>query len=576
MRGSGRAWRGPVLLALFAVLVSFLGLGSLPLLDPDEARYSAASRDMILRGDYVIPWFNGAMRLKKPPLFYWLQAGSFQVFGEREFAARLPSALGCLLLVALTVVFAWRAAPGGPGPGSEAVRRRTALRAGAILVTMPLVFACAHLAIIDMTLAVCIAATLFLYFEVDRGAIAGRTGSILIGVVQGLAWLAKGPVGTLAPLSAIVLYHLVRREPRRLLRARGPLLAAGVAAAIGLPWLLLAFQRVGMDTFLQVAFRETMERADSGLEHPQPFFFYLVTLPLVSFPWSVFFVPAFLTGGWSLLGAWRARRAAVEDERPEQGDAAFDRFLWCWVAGMVIFFSCIAGKLATYMLPVLPAVALLTARGWERWSTSVDPGAGDGWWARAARREWLAAVALLPVLVGLTFLVAWWDREHARAFWNHSTPFVALAIFLVAGVLLLSGGRRRGLVAPVVAAATAGFYAAVLATGAVELAEIKSLRSLTRELRLAERPDVQLAVYRDFHPSLAFYARRPFTQADDKPQLQEFLSRPGPAIVIMDDDRWNSLSPRWQVFLRQVGEQDRQRAFEKTEAATPEALAAVR
>src|SRR6185503_10080140 len=102
-----------------------------------------ASRDMILRGDYVIPWFNGEMRLKKPPLFYWLQAGSFRVFGESEFAARLPSALGCLLLVALAVAFAWRAAPGTP-----ATRRRTALRAGAILVTMPLVFACSHLAII--------------------------------------------------------------------------------------------------------------------------------------------------------------------------------------------------------------------------------------------------------------------------------------------------------------------------------------------------------------------------------------------------------------------------------------------
>src|SRR5262249_1966944 len=70
-----------------------LGTWSLPLIDRDEPRFAEASREMIERDDYVVPYFNNQLRLDKPPLTYWAQVASYHIFGENDFAARFPSAI---------------------------------------------------------------------------------------------------------------------------------------------------------------------------------------------------------------------------------------------------------------------------------------------------------------------------------------------------------------------------------------------------------------------------------------------------------------------------------------------------
>src|SRR5437660_1933923 len=88
---------------LFAgcVLFHIVGTWSLPLIDRDEPRFAEASREMIERADYVVPYFNNQLRLVKPPLAYWAQAVSYRVFGENDFAARLPSVVAAALTVLL-------------------------------------------------------------------------------------------------------------------------------------------------------------------------------------------------------------------------------------------------------------------------------------------------------------------------------------------------------------------------------------------------------------------------------------------------------------------------------------------
>src|SRR5437762_6865797 len=87
------------------VLFHIAGTWSLPLIDRDEPRFAEASREMIQRGDYIVPYFNGQLRLDKPPLAYWAQVVSFKIFGENDFAARFPSAIAAAL-VALSI-FGW-------------------------------------------------------------------------------------------------------------------------------------------------------------------------------------------------------------------------------------------------------------------------------------------------------------------------------------------------------------------------------------------------------------------------------------------------------------------------------------
>src|SRR5512138_226349 len=80
----------------------FQFLGRIPLIDPDEGRYAEIPREMLERGDFITPYLNYVKYFEKPPLHYWLNAISFGIFGENEFAARFPGALMGLLTVLLT------------------------------------------------------------------------------------------------------------------------------------------------------------------------------------------------------------------------------------------------------------------------------------------------------------------------------------------------------------------------------------------------------------------------------------------------------------------------------------------
>src|SRR5215469_1714596 len=93
------------------VLFHIIGTRSLPLIDRDEPRFAEASREMIQRGDYVVPYFNNQLRLDKPPLTYWAQILSYRIFGENDFAARFPSAIAAAL-TALLILF-WGRRIGG-------------------------------------------------------------------------------------------------------------------------------------------------------------------------------------------------------------------------------------------------------------------------------------------------------------------------------------------------------------------------------------------------------------------------------------------------------------------------------
>src|SRR5438045_8325593 len=100
----------------FAVLVFHVaGTWSIPLIDRDEPRFAEASREMIERGDYIVPRFNNQLRLDKPPLAYWAQIASYRIFGESDFAARFPSAIAAALID--LSIFAWGSRLGGEGVG---------------------------------------------------------------------------------------------------------------------------------------------------------------------------------------------------------------------------------------------------------------------------------------------------------------------------------------------------------------------------------------------------------------------------------------------------------------------------
>ncbi len=331
MAPTSRVW---LWLIAVAALLSF-DLGGIALLDPDEARYAAASREMIEGGDLIIPRFNGEPRLNKPPLIHWLQAASFGALGVTESAARLPSLAAALATLALAARWARsRIRPSAAGPAVAAL-------AGCLLF-----FSCARLAIIDMTLTFWITAALLAWHEAAR-ARSPRARRVLAWAAAlscGLAVLAKGPVGVLLPASVIGATAVLVRVPR-MVSWRGATTAAAGIALVTTPWLSCLVSRIGVHGVIDLLVRETYDRAVWGLDHPRPIYYFLLAGWVTLLPWS-------LAAPWLLYRSWKEFRA---------GDDAAG-FLIGWFTVVLVFFSLPAGKNDAYILPAAVPLALIVAR----------------------------------------------------------------------------------------------------------------------------------------------------------------------------------------------------------------------
>ncbi len=318
-----------LLLALTAALLLFR-LGRVPLIGPDEPRYARVAVEMHRAGAYLVPTLQGQPWLEKPPLYYWLAGLAFSLFGETETAARLPSVLAAVLLVASVVFF-----------GVRLYGEETGLHAGLVAATMPLVFAYGRAAAMDMLLAATVTCTvgltaLRLLGLAGRGAVPAAWGFMALAV------LAKGPLGLLLPGLIVGGYVAATRQWRL---AREALSPAGIALflLIAGPWYLLMWRHEGpafVDVFL---LNHNVQRFASTIHrHPGPIFYYVPVLLAGVFPWT----------GLTLAG--------LGTLRPRLSPA--DLFLALWIALPFLFFSIAGSKLPGYILPCLPPLALLTGR----------------------------------------------------------------------------------------------------------------------------------------------------------------------------------------------------------------------
>ncbi|MCP4653953.1 MAG: glycosyltransferase family 39 protein, partial [bacterium] len=324
----------------------------------------------IADGHWLVPHVNGEVTTDKPPLFFWLIALFSLPFGSvSSLTARLPSLLAAVGSVALTIRLGRRMA----GP-------RTAVVAGALLATTYMFWDKARSAQIDALLCFLILAAVSAFEAFRRGDADGRRAGLLFWTAAGLAVLAKGPVGLLLPLGIALVTLACDRELGRW-RSFAPL--AGPLAFVAVTGLWIAAVTLWAEDYsVWAALREHfVDRAVHGMHHRQPVWYYLKVLPYALLPWS------FLLPG-ALVLAWRRRR---RDE---------DRFLMVFALFVILFFTLPTEKRDLYILPALPAIALLMARlvaavtGWQ-------PAEGD---SEPIGRRWVTVsqggVAALLILAG--------------------------------------------------------------------------------------------------------------------------------------------------------------------------------
>jgi 4-amino-4-deoxy-L-arabinose transferase-like glycosyltransferase len=322
-----------VLLALVLALLAFR-LGAVPLLGPDEPRYTRVAVEMHRAGEWVTPTLQGEPWLEKTPLFYWLAGGAFTVLGETEAAARVPSVLATLLLVGATALF-----------GARLYGSAAGLHAGFVAGTSLLPFAYGRAASMDMLLAATVTVAIGLAGLRLLG-LGGRVAVVVAAAAAGLATLAKGPLGLLLPALVLGGYIALTRDWRRLreLLAPPPIAAFLIVAA---PWyvaILLDQGRRFLDVFI---LDHNVGRFTSTVHnHPGPLWYYLPVLLAGLFPWSGLSVPALF--------------------RIEPRESRRDLFVLLWLALPLVFFSLAGSKLPGYILPCVPPLAILMGRAADR------------------------------------------------------------------------------------------------------------------------------------------------------------------------------------------------------------------
>jgi 4-amino-4-deoxy-L-arabinose transferase-like glycosyltransferase len=322
----------PVLVAW--ALLAGLSLALRPLLPVDETRYATVAWEMWHRGDLLVPHLNGVPYSDKPPLLFWLIQAGWRIFGVGEAWPRLLPALFSLVNLVLTAALARRLWPDRPA---------AARTAPAVLVGLLLWSVFTGMLMFDMLVTFCVLLALL------GLAAAWRRGGVLpwlqVGAALGLGILAKGPVALLAPLlTALFAPWWGGRRPGWRWWA-GLLAAVALAAAVALSWALPAARAGGPAYADAILFSQTGERMVHSFAHGRPWWWYLAALPLLFYPYSLW--PPL----WRNLGLLRPRAA-------DPGT----RFCLAWTLPALAAFSAISGKQPHYLLPLLPAFALLAAR----------------------------------------------------------------------------------------------------------------------------------------------------------------------------------------------------------------------
>src|SRR6266699_772887 len=244
MKRTLRPYFDPMIIAALAVacyVLFFYGLGGIGLIGPDEPRYAAVAREMLMTGDYVTPRLYGVPWFEKPVLMYWLAAAGYKLFGLNEAGARFPSALGATICVFFVY---WC--------GRKLWDRATGFLAALILAPSVGSFAFARAASMDMPLTACLTMSLA-FFLVAFNDTTQRRRAWFCGfyAALGLGVLAKGPVAILLPALSLGGFLILRGkwDDWKTWYPKGFWITAAVAA----PWYVLCTVANGWE-FLKVFF----------------------------------------------------------------------------------------------------------------------------------------------------------------------------------------------------------------------------------------------------------------------------------------------------------------------------------
>jgi 4-amino-4-deoxy-L-arabinose transferase-like glycosyltransferase len=480
-------------LIILTVFISFFNLGSFTLFDVDEAVFSTATREMIESGDWITPTYNGENRYDKPILFYWLMAASYKMFGINEFGARFPSALAATGLIIAIFFFI------------RYVRDDTYAFYTAIASALSIYFlAYSHAAVTDMSLTLFISLSLFsfylwIYGETTSGT---KNNMYLYGfyLFSALAFLTKGLIGIVLPFGIAVVFVIVIygwKGMKKVFSLKGLLLFM----LISLPWFIAQLTINGQEFVDQFFMKHHFKRYTDVISgHKGPFYYYIPVLLIGMFPW-VAFLPAGIRNTWK------------EKDK-------FQIFALIWFAFIFVFFSFSTTKLPNYILPALPATAILIASGMTAHNTK---------WHYISN-IFLATLFMVPGIAFFIAIVYALDFGILDFNWLLPLSVISIAMAIVSFYTIITKKQLYMILSILMV-----LFLSIILIKAVPVASNYLQGSLHKySLYAKERlhTDDKLIVYDLNNPSIIFYSDRKAIIARNQDELTASLKKGQPTLVI--------------------------------------------
>ena len=463
--------------------VAVLWFGSLDyrkLVKPDEGRYAEIAREMAVSGDWVTPRLNDLKYFEKPPLQYWATATAYTLFGAHPWTARLWSALtgfAGLLLVWLV--------------GSRLFGREAGQYAALLLGSSMLYLLIGHINTLDMgvtfflTLGI---AGLLLSQQEGVAATTRRNWMLCAWAALGLAVLSKGLMGLVLPGAALFIYAVLQRDWGLWKRLH---LVSGLAVflLVTAPWFILVMKN-NPEFFQRFFIYEHYTRfTTKELNRYQPWYYFVPILLAGMLPWTMLMLD-------TLLRPWKGNANKGEIFNPE-------RFLLVWAVFIYFFFSLSGSKLASYLLPMFPALALIMGK---RLSEMRE---------RVLLRQLAPVLLLVLLMMGvLPFAERFANTPlKAQMYGDYAVWLGVAALIWLLGLILAIAllSREKKMPAVTVLALTTLLAGLIGLSGHNTMAKGRSAHHIAQAIRPYVTPGIPFYSVATYEHTLPFYLDRTFT-----------------------------------------------------------------
>jgi len=494
-------WKLPVavavIIAAYLIILFYRGFN-----DPDEGRYSEIPREMVARGNWMEMRMLDLRYYEKPPLTYWLVAPAIKLFGPHDWAVRVPlmlSGLLCFLLLSAVSIRQFGA--------------RHGLFSALVMASLVGFLAGNGLLLTDSFLLSFFAATcVFLYLAFAGHQMPENLSSrrhekhkylALAAVAAALGFFTKGAVAVVLPAAIVFIWLLWEKRLKDLFRPSSVLAGLFLALLIlPLTWIIEQHNPGFVRHFIFEEHIARFQGTRATQLHPEPFWFFLMVLPLLLLPWTLFLFRAGRT-------IWKQNVF---------GQDSFSRFLLVWAAVVICFFSASTGKLMSYILPAIPPLGLLLGR----WGVSA-PKEGRGTWDDRLWRTGAAGFMVVAAVIVAVWLAAYFQFAPGKIYPISGVsavvliPIIAVALFACRpraavdfhDLMVVNAGIL--LACALLLSPLAGKDFNVL----LHINSSYVYKSLARELK----PDDKVVVFWSYRPALPFYTQKLYASFQEDNEL---------------------------------------------------------